>query len=177
MISIHTLHNIITSIPVAVLGGGPSLGDDIAKVPLGSVMIAVNHHALRYTWASYMVFRDDPTEHPSLFKALKGYQGVKVSPQIFFSDVDLSVNWWDGLFSSYLATWFACWLGCNPVLLCGMDCYQNPRPSDVDIRDNAYKMPLEQHLKGWKEAFRHCSYPERIRAISGPLVKIFGAFP
>ena len=83
---------------------------------------------------------------------------------------------WIGEYSSSLATWLACWLGCEPVLLCGMDCYQGQRSPDADPRDLAYTYPLEQHLKFWRQAFERCPHAERIRAMSGPLVEVFGKY-
>jgi hypothetical protein len=68
---------------------------------------------------------------------------------------------------------------CNPVILCGMDCYQgevmycHPRP---DFHHPVFDAPLEAHLERWRQAFSACPHPERIRAASGPLVDVFGAF-
>ncbi len=181
MISILSLHN-ITHRPAAVLGGGPSLYKDLGT--LGKlqtqdgrppVLISVNQHALEYVWTPYLVFMDEPGRSRRMSQLMNIYQGIKVSPLEEYSNVDLSETaWWRGNFSSHLATWLACWLGCNPVLLCGMNCYQNPRPAEADPRDQAYHMPLKEHLAGWRQAFEKCAHPERIRAVSGPLVEIFG---
>jgi hypothetical protein len=177
MISILELKDIHAGRPGAVLGGGPSLQTDIERIPPGAVLISVNYHALQIVNADYLVFWDSPACHPAMLEAWGRYKGVKVSPLAEWTDVDLSgVEWWRGCFSSHLATWFACWLGCDPVLLAGMDCYQGPRPADADPRNYAYKMPLKEHLDGWREAFKRCPHPERIQAISGPLVEVFGRF-
>jgi hypothetical protein len=177
MIPIAALRNKYTGRPGAVMGGGPSLKKDLKRIPKNAVLIAVNHHGLEYVHADYTVFLDDVPSLRISLAELRARGGILVSRQPE-SDVDLGgPDWWQGRFSGYLACWFACWLGCNPVLLCGMDCYQNPIPPSEDPRNLAYQTPLEEHLAGWCEAFKKCPHPERIKAISGPLVKIFGPFP
>jgi hypothetical protein len=180
MISILDLQDIHAGQPGAVLGGGPSLLRDMVKLPREVIQISVNHHALRYAYfAQYLVFIDDPHRHPLLLEdasPLNTFR-VRVSRLPEWSDVDLTgADWWNGRFSSHLATWLACWMGCDPVLLCGMDCYQGERPPDADPRDNAYNSPLSEHLNGWRQALEKCPHPERIKAVSGPLVEIFGAY-
>jgi hypothetical protein len=177
MIPIAALKDEHKDMPGAVLGGGPSLYADLGRLPIGTVMISVNHHALKYTWASYMVFWDSPKSNQAMLAAVHNYQGIKASPLAEWTDVDLSgAEWWRGCFSSHLATWLACWTGCDPVLLAGMDCYRNAMPAGADVRDNAYKMPLSEHLDGWRPALEKCDHPERIKAVSGPLVDVFGRF-
>lgn len=163
----------------AILGGGPSLPGDLEKLPNGCVLIAVNDHALHFCQPDYLVHLDKRTDkYPELARALKNFRGQIVSP---FDDshVTLPKGWWDGGFSSTLATWFACWKGYDPVILCGMDCYQgekkycHPRPG---FYHPVFDYPLENHLRSWRQAFKHCPTPERIRAMSGPLVEIFGQY-
>jgi hypothetical protein len=176
MISILSLHN-ITRRPGAVLGGGPSLMKDLKRVPPGAVMISVNYHALQLVRAECLVFMDDSRRYRAMLEATLNYRGIKVSPLREWTDVDLSgADWWHGNFSSHLATWLACFLGCDPVLLCGMDCYQGERSADADPRDNAYNTPLVEHLKGWQEALQKCPNADRIKAVSGPLTQLFGKY-
>ncbi|OGW38989.1 MAG: hypothetical protein A2010_08475 [Nitrospirae bacterium GWD2_57_9] len=174
MIPIASLQNIHAGRPAAVLGGGPSLPADLPRVPPGAVLISVNHHALRYIHADYTVFLDDLARMPMPGDEIRSKGGLFVTRQPEM-DIDLGGStWWQGRFSSHLACWFACWLGCSPVLLCGMDLYRNPIPPGDDPRNQAYQTPLAEHLAGWREAFQRCPHPERIRAMSGPLVAIFG---
>jgi hypothetical protein len=192
MINIQELKNTRSGRPATVLGGGPSLKADLARIPLTTVctvtaarldpvMIGVNHHWERHVWkVHFTVFMDDPARDKTLLELVKSkYAGVLVSPLSQWSEVDLTIGgeFWTGRFSGHLATWLACWMGCDPVLLCGMDCYQGEMSPDADPRDNAYKSPLEEHLAGWREALKKCPNPERIKAMSGPLVEIFGLFP
>lgn len=183
MIPLSSLHNSFTYRPAAVLGGGPSLTSDLKRLPQNTILIAVNDHALHFCAPDYLVFMDIPNrqELPGLADAIEHFDGIKVS-HLPLSDVDLKsegIKHWDGGFTSTLATWFALYIGCDPVILCGMDCYQgeikysHPRP---DFYHPVFDFPLENHLRAWRPAFKHCPNPERIRAMSGPLIEIFGAY-
>lgn len=178
VIDIRELRDKFTGRPAAVLGGGPSLPGDLARLPQDTILIAVNNHALHFCKPDYMVFMDIPGDQtPDLAEAVRTFDGLKVS-QTPLSDIYIkSEKYWDGGFSSPLATWFALYLGCNPVLLCGMDCYQGeikyavPRP---DFYHPSMDAPLKDHLNAWRPAFENCPHPERIKAMSGPLVQMFG---
>jgi hypothetical protein len=173
MISILELKDIHAGRPGAVLGGGPSLKADMLRLPEEAVRIVLNHH--QAPGATYRVFIDDPEQIPKLGFAVRNAREVRVSWRKEWSDVDfLQVVPWLGIYGSSLATWLADWTGCDPVLLCGCDCYQGERSEGADPRDLAYTFPLEQHLDFWRQAFTFCQYPERIKAVSGPLVEIFG---
>jgi len=165
--------------PAAVLGGGPSLPEDLKKVPKGSVLIAVNYHALRLVDAEFMVFNDDPLGDPRLFAAAKDFGGVRVNPDKNFSDVEFDVPVWTGFFSSNTAAWFALWMGCDPVILCGMDCYQGDRVYFHEYSHDtpAFHYPLDHYLDPWKEDGQHLlPHKERLKVMSGPLVQIFGQY-
>lgn len=165
-------------IPAAVLGGGPSLPDDIRKLPRECLMIAVNDHAFHHCMPHVMVYQDHLKFAPAVANALEDFEVVVVCPWAN-SDVKLPKGWWDGNQSSCLAAWYACWIGASEVILCGMDCYQgkekycHPRPGfDHPI----FRVPVEKHLELWRGAFDACPNPERIRAMSGPLTQVFGAY-
>lgn len=163
----------------AVLGGGPSLPGDLEQLPKDCILIAVNYHAFYYCEPKFMVYNDVPETNPLQVKAVREHQAIHVSPEpttdILFDVPDV----WTGFFSSNTATWFALWCGCDPVILCGMDCYQGPvkhcPPSTY--HSPMFEMPLDFYTRPWAEDCRNSvPHPERIRVMSGPLVNLFGAY-
>ena len=162
----------------AVLGGGPSLPSDLARVPNQAILITVNYHALQLCHPSFMVYNDQPESDPRLLAAVSSFPGLRVSPDPS-SDIQFDVPVWTGSYSSNTATWFALWMGCNPVILCGMDCYQGPRVyfHDYDHDSPAFHYPLEDQLRPWKEDGKNLlPHKERVKVMSGPLTNIFGAY-
>lgn len=179
MIKLSDLHNTQEGRPAAVLGGGPSLSGDMSHLPANCILIAVNYHALEIgIRADYMVYNDHPdggANAKEMIKAIRDFDGLKVSPKPS-SDVEFDVEVWTGFYSSNTATWFALWLGCDPVILCGMDCYQGEslycHPSDADCP--VFHYPLENHLRPWYEEGVHkLPHVERVRVMSGPLQRVF----
>lgn len=164
--------------PAAILGGGPSLPADLAKVPAGALLIAVNYHAFRLVQADFMVYNDFPESDPRLLEAVQTLQTVRVSADPT-SDVTFDVPVWTGFFSSNTAAWFALWLGCDPVILCGMDCYQGERVyfHDYNHDSPAFHYPLDHYLRPWiEDGKRLLPHVERLKAMSGPLTHIFGQY-
>jgi hypothetical protein len=165
-------------VAAAVLGGGPSLPGDLARLPMPCLLIAVNYHALRICRPAFMVYNDQPESDPELVQALQDKTVIKVSPDPT-SDVLFDVKVWTGFYSSNTAAWFALWIGCDPVILCGMDLYQGDRvyfhPTDRDAPSFHY--PLDHHIRPWVEDGRNLlPHPERLRVMSGPLVSVFGQY-
>jgi hypothetical protein len=162
----------------AVLGGGPSLPSDMRRLPDGCLLIAVNYHAFYYCKPDFMVYNDTPETNPLQEHAVKLHQSVHVSPDPT-SDVVFDVEVWTGHFSSNTATWFALWLGCDPVILCGMDCYQGDVkhcwPSTY--MSPLFDMPLDFFTRPWiEEGVRVLPNVERVKVMSGPLVSVFGGY-
>lgn len=181
MIKLSSLQNKYAGRPAAVLGGGPSLPEDIKRLPKKCLLIAVNYHALYYCKPKYMVYNDSPDTNPLQRKAVDEHTTIHVSPapepssDVLF-DVD---NVWTGFFSSNTATWLALFMGCDPVILCGMDLYQGEQkhcpPSTYT--STLFDKDLDFYMRPWVEDCRNSvPHPERIRAMSGPLVNVFGAY-
>ena len=151
----------------------------LKRLPKRCLLIAVNYHALYYCKPKYMVYNDTPETNPLQLKAVREHQTIHVSPEPT-SDIAFDVpNIWTGFYSSHTATWFALWMGCDPVILCGMDCYQGEKkhcpPSTYE--SDLFHMPLDFHLRPWVEDCKNSvPHPERIRAMSGPLINLFGAY-
>ena len=164
--------------PAAVLGGGPSLPRDLKKLPPECILIAVNDHPFHFCDPHVLVHQDRLRNVHAVAQVARDFKGTVISPWEN-SHLPLPPDAWRGDFSSSLATWYALWIGYNPVILCGMDLYQgrvkycHPRPGVDHV---AWHAPLEGHLRFWRQAFDKCPHPERIRAMSGPLVNMFGRY-
>jgi uncharacterized Rossmann fold enzyme len=172
-----------------VMGGGPSIEEDFAAVMedgFDPVLISVKQHAMIYLAsaqgiaADVCVFLEDP-DHPrqvALRTALMMAPEVyRVSPFAAWSHIQIDEPWWNGGFSSALAVWFACAAGFERVLIAGMDCYQGARKYWYDRPGYSHpclRSSVEDNLKAWRPALKHCPNAERIRAVSGPLVYVFG---
>jgi hypothetical protein len=165
--------------PAAILGGGPSLPADLARIPAGCLLISANQHALRLVKAGYLVFLDDPYQHPPLLKAVQSFDGARVTRREDWADILLGseTRWWIQQLSGQVAAWFGLWLGCDPVLLCGMDCYQGGERYFYDRssepRSWTQRATLAGHLKGWEELARRAPHPDRVKTMSGPLRDVF----
>jgi len=163
----------------AVLGGGPSLPSDIEKLPKDCLLIAVNYHAFYYCEPTYMVYNDTPETNPLQLQAVREHKAIHVSPEPT-TDVEFDVpNVWTGFFSSNTAAWFALWMGCEPVILCGMDCYQGPVKHCLPSTYHSpmFDYPLEFYIRPWVEDCKNSvPHPERLYAMSGPLVNVFQAY-
>lgn len=167
-------------LPAAVLGGGPSLPADVARLPAGCILIAVNYHAFRLDGCrpDFMVYNDQPESDPVLLRAVLETEARRVSPEPS-SAIVFDVPVWTGFYSSNTAAWFGLWMGCDPVILCGMDCYQGERTYFHEYEHDcpAFHYPLKDHLRPWFEEGRHLlPHVERLRVMSGPLSTIFPAY-
>jgi hypothetical protein len=165
--------------PAAVLGGGPSLLTDMKLLPAGCLLFAVNYHAFYFCKPKFMVYNDDPETDGMLMHAVKTVGALKCSPDQKTTDVIFDVEVWTGSYSSNTATWLALYMGCNPVILCGMDLYQGVKKYCHEFAKPSFihDYPLEHHLRPWvEEARASCPHPERIKAMSGPLVDVFGKY-
>lgn len=182
---LSTMKDLYKGKTAAILGGGPSLVDDLARVPQDALLIGVNYHGLYHTPNThgrnpdFMVYNDVPSTNPLMEKAVEEHAVPLVSPEPT-SDILFDVpNVWTGFFSSNTATWFALWLGCDPVILCGMDCYQGAvkhcPPSTY--YSPMFDMPLDFYTRPWvEEGLNLLPNVERVKVVSGPLVSVFGAY-
>jgi hypothetical protein len=188
--NISMLENCYAYCSAAILGGGPSLSSDLSRIPLpksagfgegsgeGLLLFGCNDHALHVgIMPDYLVVNDDPACKPHLLQAVREFKGLVISPNKEYSDIDLSgVDYWHDL-TSMTACWLADFMGCAPIYLCGMDLYQGDvkycHDKDDGITKAIYDRTLEQHINHWRKAFEKLPHPERLHAVSGPLMALF----
>jgi hypothetical protein len=147
-------------------------------LPDDCLLIAVNHHALVLCQPHYMVYNDEPKSDPGLLEAVQSHSVLRVSSDPT-SDITFDVPVWTGFYSSNTAAWFALWMGCDPVILCGMDLYQGEKKyfHEYTIDTPSFYYALADHLRPWIEDGRNLlPHPDRLKAMSGPLVNVFGQY-
>lgn len=177
---LSTLRDKFLGKPAAVLGGGPSLITDLPRLPKQCLLISVNYHAFYHCNPKWMVYLDDPIGNPHMMKIIRDRYVTKVCPDSEFGgNVRMDVEYWRGNVSSTTATWLALWMGCDPVIMCGMDLYQGPVKycHPIEHHAPAWDYPLDDHMRTWREDCKNSvPHPERIRVMSGPLLQLFPAY-
>lgn len=185
--TLEDIKNIHAGRPAAILGGGAGLPEQIKTLPDNCLMIGVNHHAARKYEIDYVVFNDTPAScrWPDWESEIKAIAAIKYSVVPYQSDIDPSFGW-DAGFSAGTATFLGLHLGCDPVILCGMDCYTRDRdyfynaPGETPNRDleggqdrfNRF-WPVESFVRAFGEVFKQCPHPERVRSTEPPLDYLF----
>lgn len=161
--------------PALIVAAGPSAPNDIARcITPGSVIIAVNYHAY-YLFdeaaIDYAVFMDAPhtSAVPYARWVLDHPHRISTCPE--HSDYDLrNIPIWHSGWSSGLAAWSACWMGCDPVILCGMDCFGSGRY--FHRRMEEHEVPVYR-LTNYRRIWNPDTLPEimrhRMQVASGPL--------
>ena len=176
------LENKYAGRPAAVLGGGPSLPGDLARLPRRCLLISVNYHAFHHCEPRWMVYLDDPLGNEHMMRIIRDKSVTKVCPDSEYGgDVKMDVPYWRGTVSSTTATWLALWMGCDPVILCGMDLYRGDVKYCHELHPGldapALHYPLADHMRPWQEECRgSVPHPARIRVMSGPLIGLFPAY-
>jgi len=174
---IEHYRNIHRGNPVAVLGGGPNVIDDIKLLPEETILISVNHHAQKVIDCNYMVFLDNPDNCKPLLDGIVDFGGIRITPGYCekYGDIDIVGNEFQPCpISAIYALCFAEYTGAGPVILCGFDMYQNKKQSHVGMvpSDNyvsKHKDTLEYYLSHWRKYV--ATNKDNIYAVSGPLVK------
>lgn len=149
---------------IIVMGGGPSLQEDLKKIydRKGCIKIACNHHALKFDDCDYLVFLDHIDRDTS--KELKeAYYTTKATRITKFTDLTdiYCVN--EGIpdkgDTGIFGVWLACYLTRGNVHLCGFDLRKGST-----LTDKLFRVWTSQ----WPIFLR----PERINVVSGILQSI-----
>lgn len=169
-------------VPIAVLGGGPSLIEDMKKLPESVIKVSCNHHAFRVCRPNYMVFLD-PIEnnHSDEYRNLvKNPKAIRVSYKLIEHTDIYTINEFPKVLdpigdSGMFATWFACYITSGDVYLCGIGLRKDGEPEH--FYDNGQKhfwggAHFENKKSKWEQVLKYCDKPERIKPVSGPLKEL-----
>ena len=172
--SIQELKGKYNGLPVAVLGGSPSLPSDIEGLPPDCVMIGVNQHALLLGVVPDYIVTLAPLKRQKWADIVLLSHVPIISHKLGQSDYDIDIPTFRRGFSGHLAVWLGCYITDSDVIICGMDCYSDEKQYFHDQRSTGVEgFPLENHLKEWGRAWKEIEKPERVAVMSGPLQDIF----
>lgn len=173
--SVEMLRDLHKGKPIAVLGGGPSLPDDLEKVlHLNPILISINHHAALHYSCDAMVFFDSPYKVPILGEGTK-HVPITVTPWGDFATHVLDIQYVNYGMTAGLGVWLAELMGASKIMLCGFDCYTgNKRYFYDDESQSFYAEGLAEQLAWWKNISTTIKTPTF--SVSGPLLEIFRKF-
>ena len=169
---------------ICVIGGGPTLPNDLKAVPPDAITIACNHHAHVYGMETdYLVFKDDPRKIKHLKEAIFDHRGILISTMERWTEYILNVPKFDRGFTGTLACWLACYMTDKEVILCGMDAYSSEQPYFHQTSSlRSWEHYKKRHFEMWSLAWGKvphitgCPNPERIKVVSGPLIDVFSEY-
>ena len=161
-----------------MLGSGSTLPEDLKRIPEDAVKVSINIRPLSLLECDYVVFFD----HHCLMVdgQLIETKAEIIAPFKEFSDYIIEDHVWFKERSATTACYLACYMGCDPVILMGMDCYTGEKRYFDDSEDpniDAWA-GLTDHTRValfsvWGEAKAKCPNSEVIRSIGMPLNQIF----
>jgi hypothetical protein len=167
-----------------VIAAGPNAKDDLDQIrdeiDENTAIIGVNHHAdMNLIETTFNCFLDWPSEKtPPEFDEMVNKSGKRVTIHNEWTDykVPYKLTWVDFGETAMMAVWFACYITDGDVYLCGFDCWQNTEVSHYykDVPGERKRLngrPMDQ-LRRWGRLFHRCHKPDRIKPISGLLLKL-----
>ena len=139
-----------------VLCGGPTLLDEMSDT--SGVTIAVNYHAGRVGIITDYSVQNDVWP-PEFVEELEEYTALETLSTVpGQGSIELDHTPLDMGNTVSTAVWFAKFLGCDPVVICGVDCYTGDpwhcwkapgTPPDLSAATMAAHYPVEACLAFW----------------------------
>jgi hypothetical protein len=172
-----------TNRPVAVLGGGPSLPDDLKKLPSNTIFMACNHHAFRLIKPDYMIFLDPPDQlqNPEFVALCNDPQGAK---RISYANLDhtdyYTIN--EAKFhtksdTGVFAIWVASFITSGKIYLCGFNLRNPAEPMHFYAKKHLTVewggVEMDKKIERFKAVRNGIERPERVEAVSGILQTVF----
>lgn len=150
-----------------IIGGAPSRLSDQEFWPKQAVFISANDHGLKQTTCNYSVCCED-LEH-----RLRQHN-VKVISRHSWADYRVFDKPIPN--SGVLAAYSAWVMGCAPIIITGVECYQGKTyADDPKAHSSGFNVSLKDHLKRWG-ALRYMAMWGQFRCVSGPLVHVFDKY-
>ena len=167
---------------IIVMGGGPSLWRDLVKLKasldVNVIYISCNHHPLTLITldnSDYLCFLDklNTSYTKELTEVCKTTDAIKITKWVEYTDYYcVNENILDVGDTGIFGVWLACYLTSGTVHLCGFGLREQGKPenygSNVIIEKSELKPKYGRWLTSWPKFYR----PERIKPVSGPLVKL-----
>lgn len=178
--------------PAVIMGGGLSIAHTIGQAPADAIYISVNDHGCRYfanveqrgRRCDYIVAGDNIERRvrfdvrpvtPNGPPASGRHWGVPLIARRMFGDYRLlflpAAN------SGATAAWCARAMGCAPIILTGIDMYQDGTYfDDPKAHSTAYNQSTEDRRARWLKM--HARFPGMYRMLGGDreLQRVFGEY-
>ena len=171
--------------PAVVCGGGQSLPEQLKRCPADAIYISANQHGCIAHRDGHLarqcdyimvvdgietkVFqRPDGTTY-----SLRDFGVPIISPRPA-GDYWLFEQCAPG--SGIMAAWIAWAMGCAPIIMAGIDCYQGATYfHDARAKSSGRAVTTARHVERWGTLMVHAPGGQ-IRSLGGPLTKIFPAY-
>lgn len=161
-----------------VCGGGESLPSQLARCSDNAIYISANQHGCLARRCDYIMVVDG-IEDKSFTRPDGTSYGLRDFGVPIISPRPAGDYW---LFdqcapsSGVMAAWMAWIMGCAPILLAGIDCYQGPTYyHDPGAKSSGRALSLQRHLDRWASLLQHAPGGQ-FRPLGGPLTEIFPAY-
>jgi len=152
--------------PAVVMGGGVSLTSQLGQCPPDALYLSANQHGAMVHNADYIVALDDIEDQLRRF-------GVPIIGRRYWCDYRIQ-DWENVGDSGVTAAWLAAVMGCHPIILTGMDCYQGGTyHHDPAAFSSGLAKPFGEHLAKW-QALKGLLTHAVVRSCGGPTAEIFG---
>lgn len=163
--------------PIVVMGGAPSLPDDLAKLDVqDAIYLSANEHGAMLRGADYIVAVDriHQRRNQDMGEVMREYNTPIISQRFY---ADYRITWWDELRykgnSGLQAIWVAHMLGGHPVIVCGIEMYKGKTYwHDNDAESSGFKR-TDDEMGEKIEELREMVGTDSVRVVSGRLLDYF----
>jgi hypothetical protein len=151
-----------------VIGGAPSRLTEIAQCPEDAVFLSANDHGCKQRRCDYIASLEN-------FEALFRPYGVPIISRRPWADFVVQEKRLPN--SAALGAWAAWVMGCAPIIIIGVECYQGGTYADDSTAKSAGRdRPLAWHLEIWSR-LKTVAPGGDFCTVGGPLLTIFPRWP